>query len=140
MTALVAPENHPGGRYWVGGGEQVVSFSPYVPSLCVSVSVSHSPPLSLSVCPCLCVSVSLSPPGLSPLSLSLSVPACWAFSFSGELARLALLFPMPDVNLCVMALLCRASENELVSHRKNIQEGTGAWNPSGPRSCYAGSN
>ena len=47
---------------------------------------------------------------------------------------------MPDVRVGVMLLLCRASENELVSHHKNIQEGTGSWNLSAPRSCYAGSN
>lgn len=39
-----------------------------------------------------------------------------------------------------MLLLCGASENELVSHHKNIQEGTGSWNLSAPRSCYAGSH
>lgn len=47
---------------------------------------------------------------------------------------------MPDVRVGVMLLLCRASENELVSHLKNIQEGTSSWNLSAPRSCYAGSN
>lgn len=47
---------------------------------------------------------------------------------------------MPDVRVGVMLLLCRASENELVSHHKNIQEGTSSWNLSTPRSCYAGSN
>lgn len=47
---------------------------------------------------------------------------------------------MPDVRVGVMLLLCGASENELVSHHKNIQEGTSIWNLSAPRSCYAGSN
>lgn len=47
---------------------------------------------------------------------------------------------MPDVRVGVMLLLCGASENELVSHHKNIQEGTSSWNLSAPRSCYAGSN
>lgn len=47
---------------------------------------------------------------------------------------------MPDVRVGVMLLLCGASENELVSHHKNIQEGTSSWNLSTPRSCYAGSN
>lgn len=47
---------------------------------------------------------------------------------------------MPDVRVGVMLLLCRASENELVSHHKNIQEGTKIWNLSTPSFCYAGSN
>ena len=47
---------------------------------------------------------------------------------------------MPDVRVSVMLLLCGASENELISHHKNIQEGTSSWNLSAPRSCYAGSN
>lgn len=39
---------------------------------------------------------------------------------------------MPDVRVSVMLLLCGASENELISHHKNIQEGTSSWNLSAP--------
>lgn len=82
-----------------------------------------------------------SPTQYSRFAHSLQLTPCLlAWNFYCELAQLPDRCRMPDVRVVVMLLLCGASENELVSHHKNIQEGTNSWNLSASRSYYAGSN